>query len=136
VHPLTSLFVGTFSVLECSTSVSVPPRATEFVSNFGSKGPQLFFWPKTGPRSNSFSAEGRIRILPWNAPAAISGRHGPPVAEHDKLFRALRHRQIEDSARGRQFADARDNLFDTVLVGEHLHVVAQVLDPAAVGIGH
>jgi hypothetical protein len=40
------------------------------------------------------------------------------------------------TARGRQFADARDNLFDTVLVGEHLHVVAQVLDPAAVGIGH
>jgi hypothetical protein len=38
VQPLTSLFVSTFAVLEGSSFVSVPLRATAFGSNLGSKG--------------------------------------------------------------------------------------------------
>jgi hypothetical protein len=75
VRPLTSLFVGTFSVLERSSSVSVPLRAAKFGSNFGSKGPQFVLLPATdGPAEQQpISAEGRIHIRPQNAPAAISG---------------------------------------------------------------
>jgi hypothetical protein len=83
VQPLTSLFVGTFSVLEDSSFVSVPLRATEFGSNFGSKRPQLFFCRPptdiaaertsghfcggTGPRGRAY------------APAAVCDAVGAPA---------------------------------------------------------
>ena len=50
VQPLTSLFVGTFSVLEGSSFVSVPLRATAFGSNLGSKGHCPFPDRSSAPR--------------------------------------------------------------------------------------
>src|SRR5262249_9040366 len=69
--------------------------------------------------------------LPVAAP-----EYAPLLAQHDELARVLNDGQVEHGTRDREVADTGDYFLDVVLIPQDFDMVAKVLDPGRIGVGH